>query len=77
MDAYLHWSISESDDYEDTVYIVTVISESIKSNVTSFVTTNTSTQLVLLCGQEYNISVAENNCAGTNAPAEIFIEWHS
>ena len=80
MDAYLHWNIVEYADYEDMFqYIVTIIPESIKSNITSFVTSNTSMRLVLLYGQEYNISVATSNCAGNSTPAdsEIFIEWHS
>ena len=72
IDAYLHWSIA--DDYEDMFYIVTVIPE---SNLTSFVTFETFIRLVLLYGQEYNISVAASNCAGNSTSAEIFIEWHS
>ena len=72
MDAYLHWNMVN--DYEDMSYIVTVILE---SNLTSYVTSNTSMRLVLLYGQQYNISVATSNCAGNSTPAEIFIEWHS
>ena len=77
MDVYLHWNVT--DDNEDMFYIVTVIPESVTSNLTSLqiVTSNTSTRLDLLYGQEYNISVAASNCAGTSAPAEIYIEWHS
>ena len=77
MDAYLHWNIA--DDYEDIScnYTVKVIPELMTPNVTLFVTSNTSTQLILLYDQEYNISVAASNCAGNSAPAEIFIEWHS
>ena len=72
MDAYLHWNMVN--DYEDMSYIVTV---TLESNLISFVTSNTSMRLVLLYGQDYNISVAATNCAGNSTPVEIFVEWHS
>ena len=79
LEGYLHWSI-EGDDREDTAdlntsYMVTVIPESVESNLSVFTTSNTSIQLILSNDWEYNISVVAKNCVGTSEPAEIYITW--
>ena len=79
LEGYFHWSI-ESDDREDTAYLntsymVTVIPESVESNLSVFTTSNTSIQLTLSNDREYNISVVAKNCVGTSEPAEIYTTW--
>ena len=67
------WHSGRSASESEHFYIVTVISESLESNLSITLTSNASLQLTLFSDQDYNISVVASNCLGTSEPFEICI----